>query len=210
MKKQFLLSVALFVFCFCTFSQQYHTPKNEAELRSLIEQSSAKIKTVQCDFLQEKKMSMMKEKTTSKGVFYFNQPNQVRLEYRQPNFQAMIVNGTNAFLQDKNKITKVSMAKSKAFQQLNKIIVSSVTGSILESKDFSTKLFENEKAVKVELTPTSKTVRDFLSSIVLILDKKDFSATRLELNENGGDYTYLTFSNKSLNKALPETLFKVQ
>lgn len=210
MKKYSLLLVALLVFSVCTFSQQFSAPKNEAELRSLIGNASSKIKSVQCDFVQEKKMSMMKDKMTSKGVFYFNQPNQVRLEYRQPNFQAMIVNGTNAFLQDKSKTTKVSMAKSKAFQQLNKIIVSSITGSMLESKDFSTKIFENEKAIKVELTPTSKTIRDFLSSIILVLDKKDFSATRLELNENGGDYTYLTFSNKSLNKALPETLFKVQ
>lgn len=210
MKIPSLLLVLLLVISACAFSQQFNTPKNEAELRTLIGNASSKIKSVQCDFVQEKKMSMMKDKITSKGVFYFNQPNQVRLEYQQPNFQAMIVNGSNAFLQDKSKTTKVSMAKSKAFQQLNKIIVSSITGSMLESKDFSTKLFENEKAVKVELIPTSKAISDFLSSIVLVLDKKDFSATKLELNENGGDYTYLTFSNKKINKVLPEELFKAQ
>lgn len=210
MKIPSLLLVLLLLISACAFSQQFNAPKNEAELRTLIGNASSKIKSVQCDFVQEKKMSMMKDKITSKGVFYFNQPNQVRLEYQQPNFQAMIVNGSNAFLQNKSKTTKVSMAKSKAFQQLNKIIVSSITGSMLESKEFSTKLFENEKAVKVELIPTSKAISDFLSSIVLVLDKKDFSATKLELNENGGDYTYLTFSNKKINKVLPEELFKAQ
>lgn len=210
MKIHPLLLFLLLVISACAFSQQFNAPKNEAELRTLIGNASSKIKSVQCDFVQEKKMSMMKDKITSKGVFYFNQPNQVRLEYQQPNFQAMIVNGSNAFLQNKSKTTKVSMAKSKAFQQLNKIIVSSITGSMLESKEFSTKLFENEKAVKVELIPTSKAISDFLSSIVLVLDKKDFSATKLELNENGGDYTYLTFSNKKINKVLPEELFKAQ
>lgn len=192
------------------FAQPYSLPKNESELRQKIADASTKIQTIQCDFVQEKKLSLMKEKNTSKGVFYFSKPNKIRLEYRQPNFQAMIVNGTNAFLKDNTKATKISLAKSKAFQQLNKIIVSSVTGSLLENKDFTSKLFENEKSVKLELTPLSKQLKSFIESIVLVLDKRDFTATRLELNEGDGDFTHLLFSNKILNGTLAEELFMAQ
>lgn len=191
-------------------AQQFAMPKNEQELKQKIAAASSKIQSVQCDFVQEKKLSMMKDKSASKGVFYFSKPGKVRLEYRQPNFQAMIVNGSNAYMQDKTKTTKVSISKSKAFQHLNKIIVSSITGSMLESKDFTSKILENDKQVKLELTPLSKSIKGFLSSIVLVLDKRDYTAARLELHEDGGDYTLLSFSNKVVNSSLPETLFNAQ
>lgn len=203
----FLFSVRTFS---VTHAQHFYTPKNENELRQKIADASAKIQSIQCDFIQEKKMSLMKEKNTSNGVFYFSKPNKIRLEYQQPNFQVMIVNGSNAFLKDHVKTTKISLSKSKAFQQLNKIIVNSITGSLLENKEFTSTILESEKAVKLELTPLSKQLKGFIEKIVLVLDKRDFTATRLELNEGNGDFTHLLFSNKRLNETLPEQLFVSQ
>lgn len=203
--------IAIFLFCTASLqAQQFSLAKNETALKQKIADASSKIQSIQCDFTQEKKLSMMKDKNTSTGVFYFVKPNKVRLEYRQPNFQAMIVNGTNVAMKSTGKTTKVNAGKSKAFQQLNNIIVSSITGEMLESKDFSSKIFESDKLVKLELTPLSKSIKDFLESIVLILDKHDFTAVRLELNEGGGDYTHLSFSNKTLNSTVSEVLFKTQ
>jgi outer membrane lipoprotein-sorting protein len=213
MNYKYLSTFAMLALCFAmsmASAQSFTTPKNELELRQKIAESSSKIQTIQCIFLQEKKMSMMKNKHTSHGMFYFVKPDKIRLEYHQPNFQAIIIEGSNAYLQDSSKTTKISAAKSKSFQQLNQVIVSSVTGSLLNSKDFFTHILENEKAVKVELIPVSKQLKGFIESVVLILDKRDFTATRVELNEGHGDYTHLHFSNKLFNQPVPETLFRVQ
>ena len=53
-------------------------------------------------------------------------------------------------------------------------------------------------------------LKNFLSTIVLVLDKKDYTASRIEMNETSGDNTILTFTNKTLNTPLADTLFAIK
>jgi outer membrane lipoprotein-sorting protein len=113
-------------------------------------------------------------------------------------------------MQNDKKTTQMEMHRSKVFQQFNNIIVGSVNGSLFSSKDFSIKYFEAPGQVKVELTPLSKTMKSFMSTIVIVMDTKDFTATRIEMNEASGDNTILTFANKEINATLEDTLFALK
>jgi outer membrane lipoprotein-sorting protein len=44
--------------------------------------------------------------------------------------------------------------------------------------------------------------------IYIFIDKKDFTASKLELHELSGDYTIIKFSNKIINSNLQDDLFK--
>jgi phosphoserine aminotransferase len=46
--------------------------------------------------------------------------------------------------------------------------------------------------------------------IYIFIEKKDYSASRLELHEKSADNTIITFQNKELNKPLVATLFAVK
>lgn len=208
MKFKHLIAFLVLVAALQTVTAQTFTPaKNEAALQQSIVAASKKISTIQCDFVQEKSMSMLADKAVSKGKFYFKRENKVRLEYLQPNKNLVVMNNGKLMMHDGKKATQMDMNRSKMFQQLNNIIVGSINGNLYSGKDFTVKLFENAGQVKVELSPLSKTLKNFLSTIVIVLDKKDFSAQRIEMNEPSGDSTVLTFSGKALNGAVDEALF---
>lgn len=201
---------ALFLFLTVTqvsVAQTFAPAKDEATLQKSIIAASKRISTIQCDFVQEKNMSMLAEKAISKGKFYFKRENKVRLEYLQPTKNLVVMNNGKLMMHDGKKLTQMDMNRSKMFQQLNNIIVGSINGNLYSGTDFTVKLFENTAQVKVELKPLSKTLKNFLSTIVVVLDKKDFSAQRIEMNEPSGDSTVLTFSGKTLNGAVDESLF---
>lgn len=206
LKPFYTLLIALFALN--TVHAQTFTPaKNAALLQQSIITASKKINTIQCDFVQEKTMSMLAEKAVSKGKFYFKRENKVRLEYLQPSKNMVVMNNGKLMMHDGKKLTQMDMNRSKMFQQLNNIIVGSINGNLYSGKDFTVKLFENAGQVKVELSPLSKTLKNFLSTIVIVLDKKDFSAQRIEMNEPSGDSTVLTFTSKALNGNVNEALF---
>lgn len=190
-------------------AQTFTATKDAAALQQQIAAASKKINTIQCDFVQEKAMSMLAEKAVSKGKFYFKREGKVRLEYLQPQKNLVVMNNGKMLLQDAKKTTQMDMHRSKVFQQLNSIIIGSISGDLYSGKEFTVKLFENGTQVKVELNPLSKTLKNFLSTIVVVLDKKDFTAQRIEMNETSGDSTILTFSQKAINGAVNESLFVV-
>ena len=191
-------------------AQTYTAIKDAAALQKKIIEASNKISTIQCDFTQEKNMSMLSDKVSSKGKFYFKKDSKVRLEYLVPVKNLIVMNSGKMLMKDEKKTQQMDMHRSKVFQQLNNIIVGSINGSLFNDKDFSVSLSESNNQVRVELKPLSKMLRNFLSTIVLVLDKKDFTATKIEMNEASGDNTILSFSAKQVNTTVDDSLFTVK
>ena len=192
------------------FAQSFTPVKDEAALRQRIEAASRNIKTIQCDFTQEKNMSMLADKAVSKGRFYFSRDSKVRLEYLQPVKNLIVMNDGRMMIQNDKKTQQMDMHRNRVFQQLNNIIVGSVNGSLFSGIDFSARFFESKDKVKVELTPLSKTIKNFISTITIVLDAKDFTAQSIVMSENSGDNTILSFSNKQLNGTVDASLFAVK
>lgn len=201
------------LFCFFVlfsglgFAQTFSPVANAAAWQQKISSGSKLISSIQCNFIQEKSMSMLANKSISKGIFYYKAANKVRLEYQQPVKNVIIMNEGKMTIKDEKQTRQTDMNRSKIFQQLNKIIVGSITGSLFTGIEFSFAFFENKQQLQVELVPKSKTLRSFLSKIVLVLDKKNFTAQSISMIEPSGDNTLLTFSEKTLNATLPDTLF---
>ncbi len=193
-----------------SFAQSFTPVKDALVLQNKIIAASAKISTIQCDFAQEKNMSMLSEKAVSKGKFYFKKDSKVRLEYLIPVKNLIVMNYGKMLMKDDKKTQQMDMHRSKVFQQLNNIIVGSINGSLFSGKDFTVSLSESSSQVKVELKPLSKMLKNFLSTIVLVMDKKDFTATKIEMNEASGDNTILSFSSKQINAAVDDALFVVK
>jgi len=191
-------------------AQTFVPTKDEAALRKKITEASQKLVTIQCDFTQEKNLSMLSEKAISKGRFYFKKESNVRLEYLAPSKNLIVMNSGKLLMKDDKKTTQMDMHRNRAFQQLNNIIVGSINGNLFNGKDFSARFYEADKQVKIELRPLSKTLKGFLSTIVIVLEKKDFTANRIEMNETSGDNTILSFNTKEINGPVNDTLFLIK
>lgn len=168
---------------------------------------SAKINTITSGFKQEKILSALTEKITSSGNFKFKRTNKVRIEYTKPFSYLMVMNGEKLVVKDDQKETRVNVKSNKLFQQINRIMVDCIQGTILDSKDFTTKVFENDKAYLLEMTPVTKGLKDFFKTIVLTVEKKDYSVRAIEMNEPAGDQTIITFTDKKLNDQVSDEIF---
>ncbi|MBS1934925.1 MAG: outer membrane lipoprotein carrier protein LolA [Bacteroidetes bacterium] len=180
-----------------------------AKFKEAFSAASQKTTSIKSDFIQEKNLSMLSEKITSKGKFWFKKDNLVRMEYNQPFQYLMIINKNNVFIKDGQKENKVSTTSNKLFQQINKITVDCVQGTALDNTDFKFSVFENEKNYLVELTPVAKNLKEYFKSITIFVDKKDYSVNKLDMRELSGDNTVISFINKELNVTIPDAQFAI-
>jgi outer membrane lipoprotein-sorting protein len=172
--------------------------------------AAKKTLSIKSDFVQEKNLSMLSEKITSKGKFWFKKESQVRMEYNQPFQYLMILNKEKVFVKDGQKENKVSAKSNKLFQQINKMMIDCMQGTALSNTDFKTRVFENKTTSLVELTPVVKGMKELFKFINVVVDKKDFSVVSIQMQELSGDNTTIRFTNKELNAALPDSLFAIK
>jgi len=168
---------------------------------------SAKVMSISCDFSQEKTLTALTEKIASTGKFWFKRSNKLRLEYTKPFAYLIVMNGDKMLVRDNQKENRINVKSSKLFQQVNRIMIDCVQGNILDSKDFTTRVFENGTTFLLEMTPVSKALHEFFQTIVLTVDKKDYSAKSIAMNEPMGDITLILFEHKKLNEPIPDTVF---
>jgi len=171
--------------------------------------ATQKTSSIKSDFIQEKSLSMLSEKITSKGKFWYKKESQVRMEYSKPYQYLMILNKDKVFVKDGQKENKVSTKSNKLFQQINKIMIDCMQGTALNNPDFKTRVFENKNSSLVELTPLSKNMKGMFRNINVVVDKKDFSVVSIEMQEVSGDNTVIRFTNKELNASIPDALFVI-
>jgi outer membrane lipoprotein-sorting protein len=207
------LSALFFLLTSLIAYEVYAQPAGYKSIEDLIafkkrfSEEGKKTTSIRSVFVQEKSMSVLEEKIVSEGTFWYKQDRKVRIEYQTPFHHLIIMNGDQILIKEDNKESKVSTRSSKLFQQVNRIIIECVNGSILESKDYTSRVFENDKTYWIELVPVSKALRNFFQSIQVVVDKKDWLAVSITMNEPGGDNTVMRFSSKVLNEKLDDELF---
>jgi outer membrane lipoprotein-sorting protein len=173
-------------------------------------EASRNIRSLRSDFVQEKNLSMLSEKIVSKGKFWFKRDNLVRMEYDKPYKYLVVINKSNVFIKDEQKENRISSRSNRTFQQVNRIIVDCVQGSALDNPDFTTKLFEGKDSWLVELTPKEKGLKELFKNINIIVDKKELGILRMDMVEQTGDNTLISFPNKELNIDIPDALFAIK
>jgi outer membrane lipoprotein-sorting protein len=183
---------------------------NSADFRQQFTKTAQATQSIQCDFMQEKNLSMLSDKIVSTGKFWFKRDNKVRMEYEKPSYYLLIINGNNIKTKDGQKENKVSAKSNKMFEQINQMMIDCVQGTALDNKNFTTKVFENAQSYLVELIPTVKNLQGIFKSITLTVDKKDYSVSRMEMLEQSGDNTTINFLHKQMNINISDEVFSVK
>ena len=201
------------------FSQGYYfsvaQEKNETSVTNpskLIEQvnlSSEKTLSITCDFRQEKEMSFMEETVISSGKFYFQKEKLLRWEYTVPFKYAIILNNNRIRIIDEGKSKDFDAGTNRMFLEISDIMSGMVNGTLLNSDKFKAIWFETPVTYLVELMPIESAMKDYLSMIVLEINKEDFSVDGLKMVEKSGDFTHITFQNKKFNEQIPADIFRV-
>ena len=214
-KKYFMLKCSalllLLAISFAGFSQYtgYKPVSDIDHFKKHFTVEAGKIQTIKSNFVQEKTLAMLSEKMNSEGKFYFKRSNNVRIEYEKPIQYLLVMNSEKIFMKDGENQSTVNVKSSRLFQQVNRIMIDCVQGSILTSKDFTVRVFENEKSWLMEMTPVAQDLKGFFSDIVIFVDRKDYSVSSIEMHEASGDETKIRFTQKELNVEIADEMFAI-
>jgi outer membrane lipoprotein-sorting protein len=189
------------------YAQAFTQVKDDAAIRRKFTEVSQATTSIKSDFTQEKNLSMLAEKVTSKGVFYFKQKDMVRLEYTSPFRYLLVMNNGKAMIKDDAKTTQMDMHRTKIFQQVNNIIIDCVHGTALSNPNFQVTVYESSNQLKLDMKPLGKGLKEFFDNIVIFIDKRDYSVLKMQMNELSGDNTIITFTNKEINGKIADDLF---
>ena len=185
----------------------YTLVKDVPSFKKTFAEQSKKVNSIKCDFVQEKNLSVLSEKITSKGTFMFKKQNMARMEYTTPFKYLLIINADKVFIKDDQKSNSFSSKNNKLFENINKIMIDCVQGTALDNKNFIAVISENEKQYLLELVPTIKKMKDYIKKINIFIDKKDFSVNKFDMIDASGDNTTLTFLNKQFNVGVTDANF---
>jgi len=187
----------------------YTGVKDLHAFRDRFQKESSRVETIESSFRQDKILIALTEKITATGKFWFKRSDRVKIEYKKPFIYTMVLNGEKMLVRDGQKESQINVRSNKLFQQVNRIMIDCVQGTILQSKDFDSKVFENETTFLLELTPKGKSLREFFEMIILNVDKKDYSASSIEMNEPSGDKTTIRFMDKKVNAPIADEVFSL-
>ncbi|MGJ7030687.1 LolA family protein [Niabella hirudinis] len=189
---------------------QYKPVSNAPAVKARFAAAAQKINSIASDFIQVKNLSMLSEKVTSKGKFYFRKNNLLRMEYTTPYQYLMVINGTKVSIKDGQKTNRMSTGSSKMFQQANQLMMDCARGTVFDNPNFSVKLLENSNSYQADMTPVTREMKTLFRSVKVILQKTDFLVSQVQMVDNKGDQTTITYSGQQLNTNLADALFTIR
>ena len=176
-----------------------------------LELSSKNTKSIECDFVQEKNMSMLAKKVISKGQFWFKKPGYIRWEYTEPYSYLIIFAKRKVFIKDNDSKKEYDTQSNKMFKEMGVMLFSFVQGNIKAcEKDYVITYMENANSYYIKLIPKTSKLKEMLTQVDLYFDKKDLSVSKINMMEIGDDYTLLEFINKKLNSNISDSIFVVK
>jgi outer membrane lipoprotein-sorting protein len=206
----FVLSVFAITNAVAQTPQGYTAVSNTSSLQTSLAATAKKTQTIASDFTQVKHMKMMNDKVNSKGKFYFKKEDKIRIEYTSPFQYLLVMNGGQIMVRDENKTNKINTRNSKTMQSVNRVMMDCMRGTVFGNKDFNVKAYENKGQYLLQLTPANSSMKSLFARIDVHIEKSDNSVSKLVMNENGGDYTDMNFTNKKINTSLADALFSTR
>ena len=185
MKRITLIIIALVASISC-FAQ------SNDEIMAKLTQAAASMKSMQCNFTQNKTMSMLAEPTVSKGIMCYVSPDKMKWEYTDPYPFAIKVDG--------EKMTKILDTKNRMYQGMMKIIMSSATGkNLFDKSTFDVTISSDGNFWRADMKPKKSDMKRMFSTMTFYFEKKRDIINKVVLTEANGDNTTIQFTDIILN-----------
>ena len=170
---------------------------------------SAKIKTLQADFVQKKFMKILSKPLISEGCFVYAAPNSIRWEYFKPLKSIVIANeyDTRRYIYSDGKMVEDKTGGVQAM----KIVLSEVAGwmSGKFEQNASFKAVISKKAnTFITLTPVGDSMSGMIGKIEITLSKKSAIVQSVKIVEDANNFTQINFNNVRINTVINPSVFQ--
>ncbi len=182
-------------------SQPVGTDEVIQRLREVREKTS----DFSADLLQEKKVSMLKEKIVSSGRIRYKYPDKVSIEFFHPTSQ-MVFDGKTLLLYYREE-SAAERYRAQSSPMVEKYLLFSRDPFQQQLADWKI-VADQESSLVMEVLPKGE---DFpFAKARFWISKKDWMVTGMEMVEKNGDTTLLRYSNIKVNTGLADSDFELR
>ena len=186
------------------------TSEQEKQVLAKMDQSSNALRSLQCDFVQSKRMKILSKEMQSKGILYFKKPDKIRWQYTSPYDYTFIMNGDKVQIKSAKTTKSIDIQGNKIFRQISTIILNTITGGgIKNSSDFNVELYKSGDIYLAKMQPKKKEVKQVYSSIEVYFNSALTMVDTIKMIEKSGEYTVVKLVTPKINAAINESVFKV-
>lgn len=207
-----LIFLLIFVGANTAFSQAL-IPATEVQKKDIlakISKEQVNANSLECKFVQKKKLSVLAETVASEGVMYFKKDNNLRWQYNKPYRYLFILSGGKVLIKNESRTDKFDTNSNKMFREISEIMIGGVKGNTLvDNRKFDARFLVGASTVVVKLTPKNKELKQLMKYINLTFSKSDWLVKSIEMLEQGGDNTVITFTEKNVNKKISDDIFRI-
>lgn len=184
---------------------------NLQEFESKLAKEAQTVQSIESDFTQVKYLDVFDEKVTSKGKFYYQKSNKIRMEYFHPMDYLIVINGSKLKVISDGKKSIMNLSSNKMMNQMQDMLTACMVGDLSKmSSSYQLTYFEDVRYYLVKIKPTNKAIQAYITGIDIYLDKKDMSVYKLRLSETATNYTEYEFYNKKFNSLKNEEKFEIR
>ena len=147
----------------------------------------------------------------SEGKMYCSQPGRLRWEYTSPYSSIFIVNGDTVFLENEGRTDSVDVRKNRMYREMAGFMLGRVSGKCLsDEKSFNVSVTEDAGEWVITLVPVKKSMLQMWTKLVLHFDPARNTVSGIEMHEQSGDLTVISFTDVKLNGDLDPGLFHLK
>lgn len=176
-----------------------------AELRRL----ASTVQTLSSEFHQEKYLALFKDMLPAEGRFHYRRPDSLRWELTSPITTGFVIQGK------RGRRWGDDSGREESFDIARQPLMGIVAGQLLAwtqadferlRRDFEIFL-ENRTPVVLRLVPKKGKGDGFLERLLVFFAPDGRHVLRIEVHEQGGDFTRITFHDTRINEPLGDHLF---
>ena len=183
----------------------------EAQARQRIAGAAQAMTSLQCDFVQTKQLTMLRDKMVAEGHMYYSQPDKLRWEYVRPYHYTFILNADRVLLKGAERSDVIDVAGNRLFREIARVMMSSVVGTCLsDDRTFTTTVATSGGEWVATMLPRRKDMRQMFQKVTLHFDQRQAVVTRVELVEKNGDLTVIDLKNIRKNETIAPRTFAVE
>jgi outer membrane lipoprotein-sorting protein len=182
---------------------------NKESILLRIKEASSGISTLTGDFIQKKKVEILKDMPDSNGRFYYKKPDCLRWEILDPVVMGFVVNGNEGkkWRGMDGRLRKFDVSREPIIGVISNQVFAWAKGDFEYLKAGYEIMILKEQPVKIKLLPVSSMEKKYIDSIILTFSETLNYVKDIEINEAGGGCTQITFHNMVINAELSEDIF---
>ena len=122
--------------------QDHPQAPSQEEIIAAINRSASMLRSLQCDFVQTKELSLLQDRMVSRGVMYYRQEGgKLHWEYQTPYHYTFILNGNRVMVRSGERTDVIETSGNRMFREIARIMMNSLTGKCLsDTSDFEVRI----------------------------------------------------------------------